>query len=183
MMFFLSGNILMKYRSRSLDIVRGLMQAAPVTAVFLLGGAFALVGVPPFNIFLSKFMIVSAGIATGHLWLMIVCLLLLMLAFVAIFRMLSSVVFGEKPERVSAGETGFTTLAPIVILMVLILALGLSIPGPLKTLLDGATQIVNAGVPAAVSTNGAAATQALWKSLNLSQGLPSIVRLGIQPGH
>ena len=47
-----------------------------------------------------------------------------MLAFVALFRMLSSVVLGEKPENVAKGETGFTTLAPIVILMVLILALG-----------------------------------------------------------
>jgi hydrogenase-4 component F len=79
MMFFLSGNILMKYRSRSLDIVKGLMQVAPVTSVFLLGGVFALVGVPPFSIFFSKFMIVSAGIATGHIWLMVLCLLLLMI--------------------------------------------------------------------------------------------------------
>lgn len=183
MMFFLSGNILMKYRSRSLDVVKGLMQAAPVTAVFLLGGAFALVGVPPFNIFLSKFMIVSAGIATGHLWLMVVCLLLLMLAFVAIFRMLSSVVLGDKPEQVRSGEVGFTTLAPIVILMVLILALGLSIPGPLSMLLDGATQIVNAGVPAGVSANGAAATPALWHSLDFTQGLNSIFRFAIHSGH
>src|SRR5512135_2163498 len=148
MMFFLSGNILMKYNSRSLDIVKGLMQAAPVTSVFLLGGVFALVGVPPFNIFFSKFMIVSAGIATGHLWLMIVCLLLLMIAFVALFRMLSSVVLGEKPVDVVKGETGFTTLAPIMILMVLILGLGVSMPGPLNTLLNGATDVVNSGLTA-----------------------------------
>jgi hydrogenase-4 component F len=151
MMFFLSGNILMKYRSRSLDIVKGLMQAAPVTSVFLLGGVFALVGVPPFNIFFSKFMIVSAGIATGHLWLMIACLLLLTLAFVALFRMLSSVVLGNKPDDVPKGETGFTTLAPILILMVLILALGVSMPGPLSALLNGATNVVNTGLPAAQS--------------------------------
>lgn len=153
MMFFLSGNILMKYRSRSMDIVKGLMQAAPLTSFFLLGGTFALVGVPPFNIFLSKFLIISAGIATGHLWLMILCLLLLMLAFVALFRMLNSVVLGEKPVDVPKGDTGFTTLAPIAILMLLILALGLSIPAPLNALLNGATQIVNTG-----STDTQAAT-------------------------
>ncbi len=159
MMFFLSGNILMKYRSRSLDIVKGLMQAAPVTSFFLLGGVFALVGVPPFNIFLSKFMIISAGIATGHLWLMILCLLLLMLAFVALFRMLSSVVLGEKPENVAKGETGFTTLAPIVILMILILALGVSMPTSLNTLLDGATRVVNEGIPVVQSTGAGSGSQ------------------------
>jgi len=153
MMFFLSGNIMMKYRSRSMDVVKGLMQAAPVTSVFMLGGVFALVGVPPFNIFFSKFMIVSAGIATGHLWLMIACLLLLMLAFVALFRMLSSVVLGDKPDSIPKGETGVTTLVPIVILMVLVLWLGISMPAPLSTLLNGAAAVVSSGLPAAQASS------------------------------
>lgn len=152
MMFFLSGNILMKYRSRSLDVVKGMLQAAPVTSVLLLGGVFALVGAPPFNIFLSKFMIVSAGVAAGQIWLMVLCMLFLMVAYVALFRMLGSVVFGQKPDDVTKGETGFSTLAPILILMVLVVALGVSMPGPLSTLLNGATQVVNAGNPAALSS-------------------------------
>ncbi|HTP01237.1 MAG TPA: hydrogenase 4 subunit F [Anaerolineales bacterium] len=168
MMFFLSGNVLMKYRSRSLDVVKGLMQAAPVTAVFLLGGAFALVGVPPFNIFLSKFMIVSAGMATGRVWLMTGCLLLLMLAFVAMFRMLGTVVQGQKPDNISKGETGWTTLAPIMILMVLVLALGLSMPAPLVSLLNGATQVVNVGVPTAQATASGLTAGSLFAPLELA---------------
>ena len=152
MMFLLSGNILMKYRSRSLGVVKGLMQAAPITSVFLLGGVFALVGAPPFNIFLSKFMIVSAGIATGHIWLMIVCLVLLMVAFVALFKMLSSVVLGDKPENIGKGEPGFSTLAPVLILMVLIVALGIGMPAPMASLLNQAAQVANIGSPAAQST-------------------------------
>jgi hydrogenase-4 component F len=148
MMFFLSGNILMKYRSRSLDVVKGLMQAAPLTSFFLLAGVFALVGAPPFNIFFSKFLIVSAGIATGYWWLMIVCMLLLMLAFTALFRMGSSVTLGQKPAEIQNGESGFTTLAPIAILMVLALVLGLFMPAQLTNLLNGAVEVVNAGVTA-----------------------------------
>ncbi|MBI5932675.1 MAG: hydrogenase 4 subunit F [Chloroflexi bacterium] len=148
MMFFLSGNILMKYRSRSLDVVKGLMQAAPLTSFFLLAGVFALVGAPPFNIFFSKFLIVSAGIATGYWWLMIVCMLLLMLAFTALFRMGSSVTLGQKPVEIQNGESGFTTLAPIAILMVLALVLGLFMPAQLTDLLNGAVEVVNAGVTA-----------------------------------
>ena len=180
MMFFLSGNILMKYRSRSLDIVKGLMQVAPVTSFFLLGGVFALVGVPPFNIFLSKFMIISAGIATGHLWLMVICLLFLMLAFVALFRMLNSVVFGEKPENVTKGETGFTTLAPIIILMVLILALGVTMPPPLNTLLNGATRVVNEGIPAVQSTGSGLAANSILGFFDLSRAQPFISLFRVQ---
>jgi hydrogenase-4 component F len=172
MMFFLSGNILMTYRSRSLDVVKGLMQAAPITSVFLMGGVFALVGVPPFNIFLSKFMIIAAGIATGHIWLMVFCLLLLMLAFVALFRMLSSVVLGEKPNNVAKGESGFTTLAPIVILMILILALGVSMPYALNTLLNGAVRVVNEGIPVSQATGASLATDSILGSFNLSPAGP-----------
>ncbi len=183
MMFFLSGNILMKYRSRNLDIVKGLMQAAPATAFFLLAGVFALVGVPPFNIFFSKFMIVSAGIATGHLWVMILCLLLLMLAFVALFRMLGSVVFGEKPENVAKGETGFTTLAPIVILMILILALGVTLPTPLINLLNGATRVVTEGIPVAQSISTGPTAGSILRSLDLAQAQPFIALFRVQFGH
>jgi hydrogenase-4 component F len=174
MMFFLSGNILMKYHSRSLDVVKGLMQAAPLTSFFLLGGVFALVGVPPFNIFLSKFMIVSAGIATGHLLVIILCLLLLMVAFVAFFRMLSSVVFGQKPESVAKGEKGLTTLAPIVILMVLIVALGVSAPTPLYALMDRATRVVNEGIPIVQSAETGVPTEAITRSLGLGEAQPPV---------
>jgi hydrogenase-4 component F len=169
LMFFLSGNILMKYRSRNLDVVKGLMQAAPVTSFFLLGGVFALVGVPPFNIFLSKFLIISAGIATGYIWFMIICMLLLMLAFVALFRMLSSVVLGEKPAGIGKGETGFITLVPIAILMIMILVLGVYMPPSLSTLLDGATKIVNAGNPVVHSTGTGLAFDSFFRSMELSQ--------------
>src|SRR5512135_536213 len=182
MMFFLSGNILMKYRSRSLEVVRGLMQAAPITSVFLLGGVFALVGVPPFNIFLSKFMIVSAGIATGHLWLMVVCLLLLMLAFVALFKMLSTVVLGSKPDNVAKGDAGFTALAPIVILMILVVALGVTMPGPLSTLLDGAARVVNAGSTVAQTTTTGLGSSSILGSFGGADAQPFISLFRVQPG-
>jgi hydrogenase-4 component F len=183
LMFFLSGNILMKYRSRSLEVVKGLLQAAPVTSFFLLAGVFALVGVPPFNIFMSKFLIISSGIATGHIWLMVFCMLLLMLAFVALFRMLSSVVLGEKPAEVKKGETGFSTLAPIAILMILILALGVYMPSPLNTLLNSATQVVNAGMPVAQWSGSALTLDSIFGPAGLSQGNPFLSLFRIQFGN
>lgn len=183
LMFFLSGNILMKYRSRSMDIVKGLLQAAPITGVFLLGGVFALVGAPPFNIFLSKFMIVSAGIASGHLWLMVVCLLFIMVAFAALFKMLTSVVLGEKPENVARGEAGITTLAPILILMILILALGVTMPPPLGALLQGASQVVTTGTSVSQSTGLYVAAYSLLPSLGLSPNQGFISLLPLRPGN
>ncbi len=63
LMFCTTGNILIKYRSRSLDQVKGMLQAIPATSALLFLGALALVGTPPFNIFISKFLIITSGLA------------------------------------------------------------------------------------------------------------------------
>ncbi|HUH98030.1 MAG TPA: hydrogenase 4 subunit F [Anaerolineales bacterium] len=149
-----SGNIFIKYRARNLERVKGILQAIPATGVLLIVGALAVVGSPPFNIFLSKFLIVTAGLAAGYTWLMIVCLLLLLVVFAAFFRFIASMLFGEKPQDVAAGESNWLTLLPGGVLILLILGLGLFIPSPLTALLRGASGLLltgNAGGQIAVT--------------------------------
>ena len=147
LMFCTSGNILIKYRSRSLDQVKGMLQAIPFTGVLMLVGVLALVGTPPFNIFLSKFFIITVGLGAGHTWLMIVCLLLLMVVFAAFIRVIASAVFGEKPDGMAKGESNWLTLAPGAILIALILTLGLYLPPQLIGLLNAAGSLVWTGDP------------------------------------
>ena len=148
LMFCTSGNILIKYRSWNLDKVRGMLQIAPVTSLLLICGMLALVGAPPFNIFISKLLIISAGLQVGYVWLMILCLLLLMVVFTAFFRVLGSAVFGDHPEGIAKGDVNILALAPLAILLVIILVLGIYIPPQLITLLNGATGVAMTGDPA-----------------------------------
>jgi len=142
LMFCTSGNILMKYHTRDMGKVKGMLQAAPFTSLLLMVGALALVGSPPFNIFISKFGIISAGMASGFVWLMIACVLFLAVVFAAFLRVISSSVFGELPEGVAKGEIRATILAPVALLMVLVLVLGLYLPPQVGVLLNQATQEV-----------------------------------------
>jgi hydrogenase-4 component F len=151
-MFCTSGNILMNYHTRDLGKVKGMLQAAPFTSLLLMVGALALIGSPPFNIFLSKFGIISAGIGSGFIWLMIACVLFLAIVFAAFIRVISSSVFGEVPEGIVKGEIAIAMLAPVAVLMVLVVGLGLYLPPQMSVLLSQATQevLVNqvaAGVP------------------------------------
>ena len=139
MLFCTSGNILMKYHTRDLGRIRGMLHAAPLTSLFLIAGGLALVGSPPFNIFISKFSIISAGMYSGYLWLMVVCLLFLALIFAAFLRVISSSVFGELPEEVRPGEFRFSMIAPVAALLVLVVLLGLFMPPPVAALLNQAT--------------------------------------------
>jgi hydrogenase-4 component F len=147
LMFCMTGNILIRYRSRDLDQVKGLLQTIPVTGGLLIAGGFALVGIPPFNIFVSKFFIITAGLGTGHLWLMILCLLLLIIVFATFFRAIASIVFGEKPDGIGKGEANWLTLIPSTVFILLIIALGLYIPSQLMTLLNGASGLLLTGNP------------------------------------
>jgi hydrogenase-4 component F len=142
LMFCTSGNILMKYHTRDLRKVSGMLQAAPFTSLLLMVGALALVGSPPFNIFISKFGIISAGIGSGFVWLMIACVIFLAVVFAAFIRVISSSVFGELPEGVTKGEFATAMLAPVAVLMVLVLVLGIYLPPQVETLLSQATQEV-----------------------------------------
>ena len=147
LMFCTSGNILIKYHSRNLDQVKGMLQAIPASSVLMFIGALALTGTPPFNIFLSKFLIITSGVGAGYTWLMILCLLFLMVVFAAFFRVISSALFGEKPDGVVKGEANWLTLAPGAVLIVLILTLGLYIPPLLMNLLNGASSLMLSGEP------------------------------------
>jgi hydrogenase-4 component F len=159
LMFCTTGNILIKYRSRSLDQIKGMLQAIPASSALLFLGALALVGTPPFNIFISKFLIITSGLK-DYLWLMLLSLLLLSVVFAAFFRVISSTLFGEKPEGMAKGEFNWLTLVPPAVLIVLMLVLGLYIPPQLNTLLSGAAGVMTSGNPVLPTT-----TASTWQSM------------------
>ncbi|MDR3410338.1 MAG: hydrogenase 4 subunit F [Formivibrio sp.] len=149
LLFCGSGNVLLKYGTPDMDKVKGLLKVAPLTAVMLGAGALALGGLPPFNVFVSEFLVVTAGIKAGHGVLMVVCLLLLTIVLAGLVRMIAKTVFGSSPDGVHKGELGVLTLLPMGILLALMLVMGIRAPGSVIQLLQNATSVVQ-GMPVAV---------------------------------
>lgn len=147
LLFCGSGNVLLKYGTRDMDAITGIMRVAPLTGALLAGGALALGGMPPFNMFLSEFMTVSAGIGGGHLWLVIALLVLLTVVLAGLIRMVAGTVLGSSPAAVDKGELGIMTTAPMVLLLILMLVMGTHIPQPVIRLLENATAIVTNAAP------------------------------------
>ncbi len=145
LLFCGSGNVLLKYGTRNMDVVCGMLKVMPLTAVLLGGGALALGGMPPFNIFLSEFMTVTAGLAAEHLVVTLVLLLLLTLVLGGLVRMVAKVLFATPPQQVVGGELGWLTTVPMVLLLVMMLVMGTHIPQPVSRLLAGASSIVLSG--------------------------------------
>ncbi|WP_245593557.1 hydrogenase 4 subunit F [Azospirillum halopraeferens] len=142
LLFCGSGNILMKYGTRDLDTVKGVLRVAPVSGVLLMAGALALGGMPPFNVFVSEFLTVTAGIDAGYGWLMIVCLVLLTVVLAAFVRMIAGSILGASPPTVAKGDVGPLALAPMAVLLVMMLIMGVRVPAPVAGLLREASAIV-----------------------------------------
>ncbi|EJZ1177756.1 hydrogenase 4 subunit F, partial [Escherichia coli] len=142
LLFCGSGNVLLKYGTRDITVVKGMLRTMPFTAVVFAGGALALGGMPPFNVFLSEFMTVVAGLAADHFWLTLLLLILLTIVLGGLVRMVSKTLFGAQPDCVSRGEAGILTTLPMAILIVLMLVMGTHIPQPVSRLLENAATIV-----------------------------------------
>jgi len=141
MMFLLSGRIRERYGAADIRHVSGLLRTMPVTGGLFAAGTLALVGLPPFGIFLSKLAMLRAGFATGHAWLMAAVLGLLAVAFVAFVGHLNRMLYGAPPDGVATGETGRWALVPLAACALALVWLGLVLPAPVETLLDRIVEI------------------------------------------
>ena len=160
LLFCGSGNVLLKYGSPHMDKVRGLLKVAPLTGVMLAAGALAIGGVPPFNIFVSEFMLVTAGLKLGHGVLIVFVLLLLTVVLAGLVRMLAGTVFGAAPEGMKKGEAGVLTVLPMAVLLALMLIMGIRAPDSVMNLLQNATQVVLLGSAPSVQIAVATPTEA-----------------------
>lgn len=142
LLFCGSGNVLLKYGTRDLTVVKGMLKIMPFSAVLLAGGALGLGGMPPFNVFLSEFMTVTAGLAKGQYALIIVLLLLLTVVLGGLVRMVAKVLFAAPPQQVSRGELGWLTTLPMALLLVMMLVMGTHIPRLVVQLLENAASQV-----------------------------------------
>jgi hydrogenase-4 component F len=144
LLFLSAGNIHRAYSSKSTDEVSGAMRRVPLSAALFLSGFLAITGSPPFGPFVSEFSILNAAFGKGSYATAILFLLFLLVVFVGMGRTVLKVVQGPAPEESSTStyRDGFLTAAPVVLLMLIVLGLGLFIPAPLGALLKNAALFI-----------------------------------------
>ena len=142
LLFCISGNVLMKYGTRDLNKISGILRVAPTTAVLMAIGFFALAGFPPFAMFVSEIMAFAAGVLGGHIALVVLFGIALTIVVAACVHVVTGAVFGEAPETVKKGDVGALALAPEIIMVAVILWFGVAMPQPVIAGVEDATAIV-----------------------------------------
>lgn len=144
-LFLSSGDVVLGYHTREAGRVKGVLAALPVTGVVLLLGSLAILGAPPFGLFLSELTIVRAGFASSSPALPGLLLVLFVVAFVAFGRTTTTMVLGDSPRDVvaySSTATKFFAGLPLVAGVATLLVLGLWIPAGLDHLIARAVVVM-----------------------------------------
>ena len=141
MMFFLAGRVLHRYRTTEIGRVSGLLTVMPWTGGLFAAGVLAVVGLPPFGLFISEFALFRAGFAAGRPWLMGLVLALLAVAFVSMIGHLNRMLYGAPAPGVTVGEGNGWPLVPLGLCVVALVVLGLTLPAPLQVLLERIVEI------------------------------------------
>jgi hydrogenase-4 component F len=154
LMFFASGSISQRYETKVMEEIRGVIKVMPVTGALFLVGGLAIAGMPPFNVFLSEFLIMTSGFGSGQFLVTSIMLLLLVVVFAGFLRHLVPMVFGSPPESgrivpaaegIQSREMGLLAILPVAILAIFVIVLGFYVPQPLQTLIRDATQVFAEG--------------------------------------
>jgi len=122
--FFAVGHATQKTGTQMIDQIRGLIHTSPVVGWGLMLGAIAILGIPPFGVFASEFLILTTAMQQQP-WATPILLTGLAVAFAAIFSKAQAMVFGTTTaQRLPHPPAVF----PVFVHLVIVLILGLYIP-------------------------------------------------------
>jgi len=122
--FFTVGHACQKAGTQVMDDIRGLLLVSPTVGWGLLLGTLAILGMPPFGVFTSEFLVITTAMRDQP-WATPILLLALAVAFGAIFHRVQSMVFGATDLKPLPHPPA---LLPVFVHLGLVLMLGIYIP-------------------------------------------------------
>jgi hydrogenase-4 component F len=122
--FFAVGHASQIAASQRMDRIRGLIHQSPTVGWGLMLGTIGILGLPPFGVFTSEFLIITTTMHEEP-WATPVLLVSLAVAFAGVFGKVQPMVFGSTDAPALPHSPA---LVPVFTHMALVLLLGLYIP-------------------------------------------------------
>jgi hydrogenase-4 component F len=138
--FFGAGSILRRFDTKEIDGVQGAAKALPWSGPMFLAAALALSGMPLSGIFRSEFQIVAGGFSRpAYVWVALLIVLVNLAFFGVVWHAGRMVVSAPAPDA-AVGETSWWIVGAMLACLVVVVGLGLHVPGGLAALLDQAAK-------------------------------------------
>ena len=142
MLFAASGNVYLKYETKKISKIHGIIKVMPVTGTVFLLGLFAITGMPPFSIFTSELAITIAAFKEAKYLAAGLLLLFLALIFAGFTSQMLGMFFGKPQKDHGVGEINRITPVVLLIILIIIAVTGLYLPPFLEKLINSARDII-----------------------------------------
>ncbi|MDP2690749.1 MAG: hydrogenase 4 subunit F [Deltaproteobacteria bacterium] len=136
--FFTVGHASQMHSTQEMSKIQGLIRGNPLVGWGLMLGVIAIAGMPPFGVFTSEFLILTAAMKDAP-YLAPFFLIGLAIAFAALFRKVMPMVFGHVPEYQKPLRAAHI---PVFVHMALMLILGLYLPSFLSQWFHAAVELL-----------------------------------------
>ncbi len=136
--FFTAGHATQTAGTQRMEEIRGMVNISPTIGWGLMLGSIAILGVPPFGVFASEFLILTTAMRE-HPWTTPLLLIALAMAFAAIFSKVQPMVFGENDSPPLPHSPALT---PVFVHLGLVLMLGLFMPHALASWYRSAARLI-----------------------------------------
>lgn len=127
-LFLVAGNILFHFRTKSTYEVSGLLQRIPISGTLWIAGVLAILGMPPFGLFVSKFMIIKSVFDNLGIWPGCLLVLLLGIVFIGMTTTALSMAQGTCSLGAQRQQEASWSFLPSAILLVCAMLLSFYIP-------------------------------------------------------
>ena len=146
-LFFTGGTLVLSFGgTRQTDRISGALTSLPLTGGALILCSLAILGSPPFGLFISEFTIVRAGLSSAYPALVALLLVLLVVVFIGFLWSTSQMAVGPGRPGVRSPYVGWlerlAAASPLVLGLCSLLLLGLWVPTWINALLMHAVAAV-----------------------------------------
>ena len=142
LMFFCAGTAGRCYRSNNMNQMKGMASLMPFTGIAMFLGFFALVGMPPFSIFVSKLSILMAAFQGRYYLIAVFMLIFIALAFAGLLYHMSRIVLGRAPHAALSQKEPLSAKIALLFLGIFILWFGIKIPQAFLELLINCQRLI-----------------------------------------
>jgi hydrogenase-4 component F len=143
LLFLCAGNVYQHLRTDQFSEIKGsVIRAMPLTGVVFLMAMLAIIGMPPFSLFQSEFLIVRAAFDGGHVLTGVLFVLFGTGVFAGALLHVGGMVLGPSGDAAVAERRPWRN-GSLLALAVVLVVIGFWVPAPLFKLISGAARVVS----------------------------------------
>jgi hydrogenase-4 component F len=142
LMFFTAGNVRESFGTLRMRRIHGMARSIPWTSASLVVGSLAIAGMPPFALFISEFMILTAAFSASRYFIATLLMVAISVVFGALLYHFQRMLAGKRmelPTRIKLLPSDFAVMG---ICTAILIVLGIHIPDVFANLLQRALVVL-----------------------------------------